>query len=452
MSNRIAIIDQNKCQPKKCKKECISGCPPQTNGYKVIEIVDIENIGSNLHKNITDKKQIARIAENLCIGCNMCTKRCPFDAIKIVNLPEEKKENIVHRFSKNGFRLYKLPILKKNCVTGLIGENGIGKTTLVKILSGKLIPNFENFTVQNDTKTILKKYRGSVLFDYLKKLYEHKLTFAFKPQQLIGHDMSVKDYLKNNDISINDELIEALTIKRMMEMNMKTLSGGELQKLYCYVTLTQNVDVYIFDEPSNFLDIKQRMLITSRIKNLVNENRYVIIIEHDFAMLDYVADNVFILYGKPGAYGIVSNEYSISDSINVYMNGHLPNENVRFRAEEYNLKSSLELDNENADQINSIEYNLEYPGTIITHKNFKLNIGNDKIKLTSSIHVILGENGIGKTTFIKYLAKTLGVNISYKDQTLDITRFMKNEMYPTVDELFYTQIPISLKKLLSQWK
>jgi ATP-binding cassette subfamily E protein 1 len=103
---RIAIIDQNKCKPDKCSKKCIKSCPPQKSGKRVIEITDIEDTlkPNSIITTLTDKKKIAKIVENMCIGCGQCVNRCPFNAIKIINLPEERPEDIVHRYSINGFR------------------------------------------------------------------------------------------------------------------------------------------------------------------------------------------------------------------------------------------------------------------------------------------------------------------------------------------------------------
>jgi len=146
---RLAIVDNERCKPTKCGKECKKACPVNGQGKKCI-VIDIEDI----------KKAV--IAEGLCIGCGICEKVCPFDAIQIVNLPTELEHNITHRYGENGFRLYKMPILQKNNVMGILGENGIGKSTIVKILSGIIRPNFEQKT-QLDDKDIVKKFKGLLL-------------------------------------------------------------------------------------------------------------------------------------------------------------------------------------------------------------------------------------------------------------------------------------------------
>ena len=87
---KLAIVDQERCKPNKCAKECMKACPPQRAGKQVIEI---EEIGKNLEfqqftSKLSDKKKIAKIVESQCIGCKLCVRACPFDAIKIINLPE----------------------------------------------------------------------------------------------------------------------------------------------------------------------------------------------------------------------------------------------------------------------------------------------------------------------------------------------------------------------------
>jgi ATP-binding cassette subfamily E protein 1 len=186
-SSRIAIIDQNKCKPNKCNKECIKSCPPQKNGTEVIFLTDIEDIGN------IKKRKVAKVAESMCIGCNICVKKCPFDAIKIINVPFENPNDIIHRYTSNSFRLYRLPILKKNQILGIVGQNGIGKTTMINILSGQIKPNFEEFNKTFTDEEIINKFRGNGvkrcfvfqnvldLYQRRKKYFE-KIFFALKVQ------------------------------------------------------------------------------------------------------------------------------------------------------------------------------------------------------------------------------------------------------------------------------
>ena len=450
MCSRIAIVDQSKCNPTKCKKECIKYCPPQSRGIEVINIIDIENINKPNPEliNLT-KKQIAKIVEQNCIGCNICIKKCPFEAIRIINLPSENKKDIIHRYSINGFRLYKLPELKKNMVIGFVGENGIGKTTLINILTKNLIPNFENFKSECAEKDICSKFRGSTLYTYLQNLYQDKLKITIKPQKIKQEQsIQIHEYLKQNFISITDVLIDKLELRNIVNSNntIDKLSGGELQRLLCLNSLTKKCDVYIFDEPTNYLDIKQRLIMVKLIRDIItnNENAYVLIIDHDLSMLDYVSDEIYILYGKAGGYGIVSNPMSIYEGLNMYLDGYIPNENIRFREEEFNLKPALELDKIQGQLIKDDPLSIEYPEHIIKYDSFELYIKKDKIKLISSINVIMGENGVGKTTFVKFLAEKLELPISYKEQTLNIQKYKnKDGTYPTVEELFYKNIQTS---------
>ncbi|MCK4634258.1 MAG: 4Fe-4S binding protein, partial [Candidatus Aenigmarchaeota archaeon] len=161
---RIAIIDYKKCNPKKCTYECKRFCPRNRAGDKCI-------VEGEEGKPIID--------ETMCIGCGICVKKCPFKAIQVVKTPEALKEEPIHRFGKNGFVLYRLPIPVPGRVIGLLGSNGIGKSTALKILSGKLRPNIGK---EKDVEEISKIFRGNELQDYFRKITDVKTVY--KPQQV----------------------------------------------------------------------------------------------------------------------------------------------------------------------------------------------------------------------------------------------------------------------------
>jgi len=112
---------------------------------------------------VAPDSKIAFISERLCIGCGICPKKCPFDAINIINLPTNLETQVTHRYSANSFKLHRLPMPRPGQVLGLVGTNGIGKSTALKILSGKLKPNLGRFDNPPDWEEILKHFRGSEL-------------------------------------------------------------------------------------------------------------------------------------------------------------------------------------------------------------------------------------------------------------------------------------------------
>jgi len=170
---RIAVVHRNRCHPKKCGTECIIYCPRVRTGDETVTI---------------GEDQKAHISEELCVGCVICVKKFPFEAVYIVSLPEEL-EHPTHRYGENGFALYGLPIPAEGRVTGILGPNGIGKTTAVKILSGQLRPNLGILHGEAAWQDVLKMYAGTELFDYLQTVSQKKIKVAIKPQYI---DYSVR--------------------------------------------------------------------------------------------------------------------------------------------------------------------------------------------------------------------------------------------------------------------
>ena len=448
---RIAIVDKNKCKPEKCQKECMKTCPPQRNGKNVIEIVYIEDMGKNINNPLiktNDKHKIAKIIESMCIGCNQCVSACPFNAIKIVNIPKENPRDIIHRYGENGFRLYRLPTMKKNCVMSLIGQNGIGKSTILDIISNALTPNFEQTNMNIKTQ-----FKGTVMMNYFNDLYANRLVFSVKPQKikqmLQGYNptTTVEEYIHSCKISAdNNPTFIELNLASLYKNPIASLSGGELQRLLCWVTVTKPATVYIFDEPSNFLDVKQRLIVAKMIRSLVSVHTYVLIVDHDMSMLDFISDEINILYGVPGAYGIVSNPLSASNGINEYLDGFLSSQNIRFRDEPFQLAPSHMTISTNTVPLNTVP--LVQSETLMTHTvcypGFVLHIPLANLTLNSSLYLILGENGVGKTTFLNTIASSMNKIVSYKTQHTNIRKYMHiGGMYPTVLELFYSFIRLS---------
>lgn len=401
---RIAIINRDRCQPRKCSKECEYFCPPVRTGDETIVFVDGKPF----------------ITENLCVGCGICVRKCPFGAITITNLPEEM-EDPIHRYGQNGFALYGLPVPIEGRVTGLLGPNGIGKSTAISILSGILQPNLGKEASWDD---ILQRFSGSILGDYLKKVMDKKIKTSFKPQYVdrIPNNYSgrVSGLLeKTDERGVLADLTETLGISKFMDRDISSLSGGELQRVAIAAAAARDADFYFFDEISPYLDIYQR-INSARILQSLAKDKAVMVVEHDLALLDLLTDNVHLIYGLPGAYGVITRPKGVRVGINQYLRGNLPEENVRFR------DTSIIFEVHAPRIEKEIPILIAYEAFVMQYSSFQLEAEPGIIR-RGEVVGILGPNGIGKTTYIKILAgvekPTHGnfenqLKISYKPQYL----------------------------------
>jgi len=408
---RIAIISTDKCKPKKCRQECKKSCPVVKMGKLCIEV--------------GPKSKLAYISEPLCVGCGICIKKCPFEAINIINLPKDLERNTTHRYGPNSFKLHRLPMPRPGQVLGLVGTNGIGKSTALKILAGKLKPNLGRFDAPPDWEEILVHFRGSDLQNYFTQVLEDTMKATIKPQY-VDHIPrairgSVGDILKAKDERSESEGWDVLDwatsegeLKHVMDREVGVLSGGELQRFAIAAVAVQQADVYMFDEPSSYLDVRQRLTAAHMIRSILEHveygcRRYVMVVEHDLAVLDYLSDYVCVIYGQPGAYGVVTMPFSVRVGINAFLAGFIPTENLRFRDVALSFKVS-ERAEDNTDSQNDTMKNYTYPDMTKTQRNkkskFILHIEAGSFT-DSEIIVLLGENGTGKTTFVRMLAGLL---------------------------------------------
>ncbi|MGD0803164.1 MAG: ribosome biogenesis/translation initiation ATPase RLI [Candidatus Bathyarchaeia archaeon] len=385
---RVAVVDKERCKPEKCDLVCIRFCPMVRTRREAIRIGD-------------DGK--AYVAEMICSGCGICVKKCPFDALRIVNLPDELKTDHTHRFGPNAFTLYRLPTLKQGSVVGLLGRNGIGKSTILRILSGELVPNLGNYMEPPTKEQVEENYAGQPMYDYLDALYGGRMQVVLKPQYVDRIPKIVKgtvgEVMKRFDQrGVMDQVAKELELENLMDRPLDILSGGELQRVAIATAVLRDAKVYLFDEPSGHLDIYQRTKAARVIRGLVDADKMVVAAEHDLAVLDYMSDDVFLLYGEPDVYGIVSHIHTVREGINIYINGYIPDENIRFRETPIIFHDKPP----NVDRTRARTL-LQWSELKKRYNGFSLDVEEGKIGIGEVVG-ILGMNGIGKTTFIKMLA------------------------------------------------
>jgi ATP-binding cassette subfamily E protein 1 len=389
---RIAVLDRDRCKPKRCSQECLRFCPGVKVGEKTIEL--------------DTSTGRPRVSEELCTGCGICVKKCPFKALWVVNLPEELSEECSFAYGANSFRLYRLPAPKEASVLGLIGQNSVGKTTALKILAGRVKPNLGRYANPPDWSEVIEHFRGSELQAYLTKLSRGEVKVAYKPQYVDVIPRYVKGEVEALLRRVDErgelkEVVEALDLKEALSKEVGQLGGGELQRTAIAATLLREVDVYLLDEPSSYLDVEQRMKMAKAVREVARRGKTVVVVEHDLAVLDYLSDYVCLLYGKPGVYGVVSHPYSVRVGINVYLDGYLPDENLRLRREPVRFKVRPEpLERALGPTL------VEWGPTSKEVGGFKLEVEAGSLH-EGEVVCALGPNGIGKTTFVKLLASSI---------------------------------------------
>ncbi len=407
---RIVVVDKKKCTAGVgCDYICIRSCP----------------INRSREECITrDQNGKIEIEESLCVGCGICVRKCPHGAIKIVNLPKELDKREVHSYGKNMFKLFNLVMPQKGQIIGVVGVNGIGKSTCLNILSGKLKPNLGN-EEGVDPQKVIEFFKGSEAQAYFERLYTYDIRTSYKPQYIEKIPKLFKGSVRELLSTVAhkfDETVERLEIKHLLDRKVENLSGGELQRVAIATALLKESDFLFIDEPSSYLDVKQRLKISNTIREEGKKKEAAVIVEHDLIMLDYLSDVGHIMYGRSGVYGIVSSMMSIRECINTYLEGYIKENNMRFREE--SIKFDVKAPTKSLSSALLIEWG-EMEKRLGT---FHLKIKEGKL-MRNEIVGILGENGTGKTTFAKILAGVIKpdkgtidntIKISYKPQYISV--------------------------------
>jgi len=386
--HRVAVLDRDLCDSKKCGGwPCITYCPPVRNGIEAIKMGE-------------DGYPI--ISETLCISCGICVKKCPFNAISIINLPSELKDSVAHHYGVNMFKLFRLPYPEKGRVVGLLGKNGIGKSTAIKILAGQLIPNFGQLDSNPSFEDAARFFRGSLIQEHLTSLAKGQVKISYKPQYVDKIPQVIRGKVRDILSKLGDServayFTKQLELEHLLDRDISVLSGGELQRLAIAACLIREADTYLLDEPSSFLDIRQRLRAASEIRKPAEQGLKVVVADHDLAVLDYLSDTIFLFYGEPSVYGVVAGPYGCREGINNYLEGMIPDENLRFRRERIVFETRA------AEVSGTGEVAFAWPEMNKTYDGFKLHIGAGNV-MVGEVIGIMGPNGIGKTTFVKIIA------------------------------------------------
>jgi len=407
---RIAILLTDRCHPKECQWECQAYCPPVRMGQECI---------------IEGPTGQPIISETLCIGCGICVHKCPFDAIKILNTPEANESEIVHRYGYNGFRLYRMPVPPPKGITGLLGPNGTGKSTALRLLAGVEVPNLGDFAAPGEWPKVLEHYRGTALRAHFERVAKGELKSVVKPQyvdRLAEESITALEYVARSEGNASKALDE-VGLGNRGDRKLGELSGGELQMTAIARALATDADLYLIDEPSSYLDIIHRLRV-ARVLRRLGETKSVLVVEHDLGLLDYLADQAHLLYGEPAAFGVISHPIPMRSAINTYLTGYLKDENVRFRTDPVRFVAHPPKPpaRQNA-LVKFPELEKEFP-------RFHLSVGAGVLAKGETVGVV-GPNATGKTTFVRMLAGVepptrgtppAGVTVSYKPQYLKATQ------------------------------
>jgi ATP-binding cassette subfamily E protein 1 len=392
------LVDYSKCTYNSCGRPCIKDCP--------VTITNKKLAGKRKTSPAIDFKRSTNeiiIHSEHCIKCGICLNRCPRGAIYVKNYVEEDPSQLkVHQYM-NGFRLYQLPTLTKGKVTGIVGPNGIGKSTIMNILSKTLKPNLGDLSISKDWNEIAR----SIKDNNIRNHFANEPIISYKKQVLRilfeqYKEKTIAEILYPKDSHPQfEQILHALDIRSIEDRNLTQCSGGELQRFSIANVLLTDANIVLIDEPCTFLDVKKRIALAEALQNLKEENKAFLVVDHDLAILDYMSDIVHLFYGEPNKFGIISRILNTKIGINTYLNGFIASDNIEFRENKIRFRKTVS----GRTWANARVFS-EWPKLTKTFDSFKMEI-NSGILYENEVLGVVGENGLGKTTFFKILVGQL---------------------------------------------
>ena len=211
-----------------------------------------------------------------------------------------KISNLSFKYDKKATKLVLDSInteIKEGTINVLLGLNGCGKTTLIKLLAGLEKPTNGSIEYGDDN---LQKI----------KIRDRAKIFSYVPQQAnVTNDIPVRQYLSygttntlafyehpgKEEMELVEKTAERLHISHLLDKNLGEISGGELQIVLIACSLVQSTPIMLLDEPTSALDMKNQNLVLSILKEIAAEGKTIILSSHNPNHALFLDSNVILI-------------------------------------------------------------------------------------------------------------------------------------------------------------